>query len=422
MRILISSLCLLFFSLGLQAQKYSRSGFPAQQEDKDRFRRFPCGGNVILEEGFENGLPAGWQILDVDQLEPRAEIDALTPDPGWQIVNDFKQMGILNPNQILASPSYYKDTVASSNDYLILPQLTLPNNTCLSWYAYSQDVEFGESYEIRVSTTTPDEAGFLANPAVFTVEDQGSDFTFETASLADYGGQTVYIAFRHTSNDKFILALDDIRLAEVESFDMAVFEVDEFTINPGDSVFLEGSVINRGLTPVVFDSMQLRISGAINGNQIFSFGVADSFELLPNDTIQWVADSSWKADNEATVLLEVWVSGFGVDDQTANDTLSRFQAVGNTVSIQDDIKLGELQINPNPVSDQLRVNLEAFAGKGLNIRILDLQGRAVLGSWELNASRLDSWTLQTASLSPGIYFLKLEDSEGNIFLNKFLKE
>lgn len=420
MRILISTLLLILINLPLFAQKTSRSGFPAPEEDLNRFRRFPCGGNVILEEDFTNGLPAGWQVLDVDMLEPNGEITFLTPNPGWQGVADFKDN--LRVNKIFASPSYYEDTVGTSNDYLILPQLTLPNNTCLSWYAYSQDVEFGESYEIRVSTTTPDEAGFLANPAVYTVADQGSDFTFETASLADYGGQTVYIAFRHTSTDKFILAIDDVRLAEVENFDMAMFQVDELDVNPGDSVFITGSIINRGLSPVVFDSSQLRITCTISGDEIFSFGVADSFELMPNDTINWVADSAWKPSTEASVPLKVWISGFGTDDDVTNDTISRFQPIGNTVSVDPNIAYNKLELRPNPVQSSLFINVASIESRTLDISIIDLQGKLVLEEKGRNILGQNLLEIASGLLSPGLYVLQLKDESGKTYLEKFLKE
>lgn len=420
MRIFISSLILVLLSISVQAQKTSRSGFPAEPEIKDRFRRFPCGGNVIMEEDFSNGLPTGWQVLDVDQLEPRAEITDLTPDPGWQSVIDFKDN--LKQNKVFASPSWYKDTVATSDDYLILPQMVLPNNTCLSWFAYSQDVEFEESYEIRVSTTTPDAAGFLANPAVYVVENQGSSFTFESASLADYGGQNVYIAFRHTSRDKFILAIDDVRLAEVENRDIAMFEVDPITANPGDSIFIRGSVINRGLVSVVFDSLQMQVRAAVSGVEIFNFAVADSFELLPNDTIQFISPTAWVPAAEASVALKVWVSGFGTDDQVENDTLSRFQPIGNTVGIFPELQVGRLSIHPNPVQDLLSLDVEEFKGMDLRMTVLDLKGSVVLREERLAPVMQNSWLIPTKDLNAGIYFLRIQDAEGRMFMEKFVKE
>ncbi|MEL7341438.1 MAG: choice-of-anchor J domain-containing protein, partial [Bacteroidota bacterium] len=173
MQHLLFAFLFLFLTFGqLSAQLATRSGAMAPQESKAQLRQFPCGGTTVLDEVFETEMiPVDWSTIDSDNLTPRQEIQFLFPQGGWQPIVDFKD----STNRAIASPSWYEDSLGTSNDWIISPLLNnLPTNVCLSWYAYSQDPNFPESYEIRVSTTTPDEAGFLAEDAVFSIEEEGS--------------------------------------------------------------------------------------------------------------------------------------------------------------------------------------------------------------------------------------------------------
>ncbi len=404
-RSLFAFLMLFSLALPLMAQGPSRSGFPADPEDKRFQRRFPCGGSTAIDETFPSDtLPVGWATLDQDGFAPRPEIEFLTPSPGWQLVIDFKDPD--SANFVMASPSWYAGGNGPSNDYLILPQLTLPSKPCLSWYAYSQDKLFGESYEIRVSTTTPDEQGFLAHPPVLTVEKEGDEFTYHSVSLEAFGEQTVYVAFRQTTNDGFILALDDIRIAQVEGRDLAMFSLDPLVGDPLDTLFFSGAVINLGLDTLEFDSLQMEISWQINNESVQTIAIEDAFVLLPNDTLQFRHDSAWVPPISATYRLRVWVSGIGVDDNIENDTLSRFQAVGSAVSI-DRETLFPLRIYPNPSEDWLTIEVPASFSGTVTATVADLSGRP-LRKEVISSTR---HRMDLRELPKGLYLVELVDAQ-----------
>ena len=170
------------------------------------FEHYPCPGNATFSEDFESGFPTGWQVLDLDGFTPRTPTGL---NPGWQLITDYKD----SSNMVMASPSWYSlpDT---SEDWLITDQITLGNETCVSWWAYAADPFFAESYELRISNTTADTAGFFAEPAVVTINAESGNRSYRSANLSDYAGQSVYLAFRQTSFDKFILVLDDLTTTE----------------------------------------------------------------------------------------------------------------------------------------------------------------------------------------------------------------
>lgn len=399
------SLSLLFLATVsiLPAQGPSRSGFPSEMEDKRFQRRFPCGGQEVFEQDFQaDTLPDSWLVLDEDGFVPRTVIQHLTPLGGWQLVTDFKDTDSLN--KVLASPSWYNDDNSPSDDFLVLEQVTLPSNPCLSWYAYSQDQLFPESYEIRISTTTPDAAGFLANPAVITIDAEGDEYTFRSTSLAQYGEQTVYIAFRHTTEDGFILALDDIRLAQVQQRDIAMYNLDELILDPADTVKFSGAVINRGLDTLVFDSLQMEISWQINNETIQTIAIADSFSILPNDTLQFVHDSTWTPPVSASYRLRVWVSGIAMDGNIENDTLSRFQAVGSATSLFKEVN-DQLSVFPNPSTGRFSIELGEGFHQEAQYSVVNLAGQVIVSDIIRN-NRTD---IELSNLPHGMYLLIVED-------------
>lgn len=412
-------LTIVLFLSQAQAQN-SRSGYPADPESKSMLRRFPCGGMTILDERFSaDSIPGGWEVLDEDAFAPNNNILFLTPVGGWQSVVDFKDIDSVN--RILASPSWYQDTTGASDDYLILPKTFIPENVCLSWYAYSQDKFFPESYEIRVSTTTPDPTGFLANPALLTVSAEGDAFTYRSISLNAYAGEEVYIAFRHTSVNKFILALDDIRLAQVEKRDVAMFYLDDITGGADDDITISGAVINAGLDTLGFDTLSnpMIISYQINDGDIKIDTVYRTFTFLPNDTIQFVHDSLWTPATDDVYKFKVWVSGFGADDVAENDSITRWQGIGSRTAIDAGLEDMGIRLYPNPVNEMLSIEFTTPANADYQIEWYDLAGHRVLNPATLKEGQT-LIELPSAGLLPGLYLIHLIPEDGRRFSRKVI--
>jgi len=116
-------------------------------------------------------------------------------------------------NGIMYSESYSHNTGALSPDnWMITPALTLPDDASgfiLSWWAAGQDQSyFSEHYSVYVSNgnTVND---FTSAPIYEGVTTH--DMTRHYISLAEYAGQTIYIAFRHHDIiDMYRLNIDDI--------------------------------------------------------------------------------------------------------------------------------------------------------------------------------------------------------------------
>jgi len=165
---------------------------------------------LLLDENFELGaLRPGWSVIDVDGNVPDANVSFV--DQAWVVVDEFEA----GANFGAYSTSWYAPA-GMSDDWLVTPQLNLGPASVLSWEGWAPDAAFPDGYEVRVSTTTPDVAGFTANPAVFTIANEADVFTAHMVDLAaaGYANEAVYIAFRNNSNDEFILVVDNVQVTE----------------------------------------------------------------------------------------------------------------------------------------------------------------------------------------------------------------
>jgi len=169
-------------------------------------------GAPLVAEDFEpeatGGIDlTGWTMIDVDGRTPDADVDFMTS--AWVFGEDGFESGA--DNTVAVSTSYYSPT-GRADDWLITPQLSLDAHATLSWRSYAPNEDFRDGYEVRVSTTTPDVAGFTANAAVFSVSSDVTSWANHTIDLAaaGYANQNVYVAFRNNTNDRFLLFIDDV--------------------------------------------------------------------------------------------------------------------------------------------------------------------------------------------------------------------
>lgn len=379
---------------------------------------FPCAGNELFEENFQDTLlPVGWTALDYDGLLPDTNINNfLVTGGGWQSILDYRDnKGV---NRAVASASWYQ-TPGRSDDYLISPLITLGSNTCLSWNAYSQDQYFPESYEVLISTTTPDTAGFLANEPLLVVEAEAYSLNFRSVNLAAYAGQQVYLAFRHTSMDQFILVLDDIRLADVPVRDLAVFDFAAISADTSQAVTIRASLINLGSDTLFYDST-LVISYVIGAGDTLTDVVERFIVLAPNDTLKVAHDSVWVPTDFGSQIICFSIAGqLPGDENPANDIFCRWASVGTT-ALNPAKQALPVRMYPNPVRHTLQVELGEVPEGRLRLSLLDLHGKPVRPIQSVRG--VSSVEIDVQPLSSGIYLLRVEDETGRAFTEKVMKQ
>ncbi len=408
-------LCLLAFSCLLTAgplagQLTHRS--PAVASTAKITDQLPCGGTVLFSEDFENGIPAGWVVIDGDGLTPQPAIGL---NPGWQSRADYRDS--LN-NKVVCSPSWYSPA-GKSNDWLISPAVVVGSNSCLSWKAYSQDQYFKEAYEVRIASQ-PDTAQFMANPALVTVGAETGTPIFNSASLAAYAGQTVYIAFRQVSDDKFVLCLDDVKVANVNAIDIGVFALTYGSPDLGDTVRIRFEVANYGSDTV----RSFQALYTIDGGPA-KYMVVSAVSLPPNSTVLFNHDSLYVADSlDAFHPLCAWTSlpNTVLDQDLANDTLCISLPIGHPVGVDvaHDQALG-LQVYPNPFASEIHLRIDGLTrATRAVVSVTDLQGR-VLDRRTMTFGAGAEPTLDLDALPVGMYLLQIEQPNGAPLQRRLIK-
>lgn len=360
----------------------------------------PCAGTPIFEENFESGL-IGWTVIDGDGRTPNAQMQLTA---GWQPRQDYRDTS----NHVAVSPSWYSP-IGNSNDWLISPPITVGSNSCLSWVAYSQDGSYLEAYEIRLAAT-PDTSAMLVDSALVTVASAPAAKTLRSVSLADYAGQTVHIAFRQTSQNKFVLALDDIKVSNVNTIDIGVYAVTVPSSDPGDTIALSIEVANYGSDTVRdFDLSYQVEAGAIQTMTLDSIVLAPNKTLTVTHRVKFVSDTI-----EAFYDYCAWTAlPNGVADQgIVNDSLCDRFAVGTPVGMADAQRTAlDMRAYPVPAHDRLYVQVRSARPEHATATLYDLQGRAQ----RRQAMRLGTdaeFELDVNGLSAGIYLLQVQTASG----------
>lgn len=152
-------------------------------------------------EDFENGIPSSFTLVDADE-------DGYNWTYGTGKVH--------NGSYCASSASWTRNSSGSGvilypDNWMILPAMTIPadgSDFVLSWWAIGQDANYAaEHYAVYVATENTVEA-LSATTALFEGNSTAT-YVKNRVSLADYVGQTVYIAFRHYNvSDMFRLNID----------------------------------------------------------------------------------------------------------------------------------------------------------------------------------------------------------------------
>lgn len=155
---------------------------------------------------FEHGIPADFTLYDVDNLEPSVDAAALGFAQGKAWISLYLDA---EASHVAASTSWYK-TAGTSNDWMVTAPINVDSEKAIfSWVAKAADRKFRDGYSVYISTQGNKVEDFTS-PAVFTTAAEENVWQKRQVSLADYCGQTIWVAIVNDSHDKSRLYIDDL--------------------------------------------------------------------------------------------------------------------------------------------------------------------------------------------------------------------
>lgn len=222
----------------------------------------------------------------------------------------------------------YLNPVGQVDKWIFTPAISgIDATTVLEWDAISVDANNPEDYEVWATTsiagTTPAPSDFTSNAANLLTSITQETVSRRGAYLGAYAGQTVYIAFRHTSDDKYYLLLDDILVtAGMPSTDVANTNVALRRYQKPGNTAIVSTVKNLGAIPVTSIEMNYTLDGGAPVTQTITFGTPMNF--LAETDVTFTQKASLTTEGLHNVI--VWASainGTPISTGMSDDTVKR---------------------------------------------------------------------------------------------------
>ena len=242
---------------------------------------------------------------------PESFTGATFPPTGWTTFEtgpDASQqwVRITSPTNSAPGAAQIRYSVAGATnvDYLVTPQFTPGAGDELSFWereAFSPD--YGSTFSVMVSTTTPDVAGFSTTLWTRGETPTFTSFTLRSVSLAAYVGTPIYIAFVNSNDDGDSWRVDDVDVSAAPFCgDLICNGAETFATCPGDCPPVPGSCD----APVALTS----------GVPLFSETSCGSGVQLPDNACSTTYDS----DAPAEAMVYSYTTGGTAEDITVSMT------------------------------------------------------------------------------------------------------
>lgn len=297
---------------------------------------------VLFEDDFDGSGPglAGWTLVDNDGLTPNASVAQFTD--AWIEADDFDNTG----DVVAMSTSWYTPA-GTSDDWMITPAINLTGNAILTWEEEAQDAAYPDGYEVRLSTQTTALSDFT-NVLYTTASASGATWSPQSADLTPYNGETVYIAWRNTATDQFVLMINNVMVEVLPDFDAAITTPttyrNEYTQIPLEQIGVLGtdatienlsvnSITNAVATVTITDG-----SGTVYTEDSAPYSIAGG----ANQIVSFTGYTPTMVD---TYTVTYTVTMDETDGATANNTIANSYVVStNTYSRDDNTVTGSLGI------------------------------------------------------------------------------
>jgi len=195
---------------------------------------------TLLDQNFNSYTTAGsWPVANWVQHN----VDGKTPDPAMgTIAGAFtatSPWGLLSmngaPTNLFVGSTSWFTPAGQANRWLISPSIDLSSYTngkvTLTFKSQSGDPSFPDGYDLYVSTTSTAVADF-GTTTVHQETAANASWATQTVDLSSYMGEIIYIGWKHNSNDKAFLFLDDIKVVYADPASSEQFFVENFTLYP----------------------------------------------------------------------------------------------------------------------------------------------------------------------------------------------
>jgi len=281
-------------------------------------------------------VPSGFTLLNDNVKNISTEYNKPFNIPallrqGWALFNP----STVNDTFLVATSWFDTTTATTASRWIVSPVISgISASSALTWTARSGDPNFREGYEVYVTTNTaatPSPTLFTVADRVFSLADniggglgEESNWTTRGASLGSYAGQSVRFAFRLTSQDKFQLWIDDLKIENLpNALDASITAAsyDRYvSLNAGTTPTI--SITNLGHNTI--GSMVLGYKVGTNPVVYQAFGLSQPLGPASTQTLSFSTPLILQSASYNTAKFFISTINSSADQAPANDTLASF--------------------------------------------------------------------------------------------------
>ncbi|MGB0402898.1 MAG: Omp28-related outer membrane protein [Salibacteraceae bacterium] len=145
-----------------------------------------------------------------------------------------------------------------------------------------------------------------------------------------------------------------------------------------------------------------------SGNDLSPFGTDNSAILVPSAESNW-NDATVPLQVEGDLLVKVVVTAGGGNSMWLDDI-----QIYSATSVNNIASVSNIKTYPNPVNNNLSIDINADNASDMDIRVLDITGKVVI---DLGSNRIETGmntiSVNTSSLETGVYNVHISSNEGS---------
>lgn len=267
--------------------------------------------DTYFQTGFDEGIPSTFTLHDMDERTPSTDMQKLGFAVGTPWITTTEGT---DSNKVACSTSWYKNA-GQSDDWMITGAIEVKSaKAMLTWRARASDREYRDGYKVYISEKGTAIEDFDKSKSLFATPKENYQWTARDASLADYVGKTVYIAFVNDSKDKTCLYIDDIFVGVPSAV--------KFSLDLPRVIRHYGEVTLSGQA---FASEGKNVTGYTIGYAIGDNSCEQKFygTLTADKKVDFTMDRKFHIDRNQTLNYKAWIKS-GTDSVGVSGRVSAY--------------------------------------------------------------------------------------------------
>ena len=178
--------------------------------------------------------------FDVDGMAIDASgLKNLSPSQTW-----FPGTGVNGADKQVMYSMSQRTGSGSTDNWMISPSVHITDaDAWLTWDAQSVHHGLRESYEVLIGTSLDDLTSFHT---VYSTDAEDYYWQHHMIPLKDYVGRDIHVAFRHTSRQKYLLAIDNVFLGQLGQKEITGNDLTLHSCGLSDTAPIHGTMTNVG--------------------------------------------------------------------------------------------------------------------------------------------------------------------------------